>query len=121
MRPLRLLWARSEGIPMAEQDGPVLAANGRTPEENRLIASLAAHAQWATEPDRTARTAAARRAFNAKFETEVDPDGVLDPVERAKRAENARQAFYKRLALRSATARRKRSMGAAGNGGGAAA
>lgn len=108
---------------MAEQDRPVLAANGRTPEENALIASLAAHAQWATEPDRTARTAAARRAFLARFEREVDPEGVLDPIERAKRAENARQAYYKRLALKSATARRKRATARHGDaqGGGEAA
>lgn len=103
---------------MTEQDGIVLAANGRTPEENRRFASMAAHAQWAAEQDRTARTAKARRAFIERFEREVDPEGVLDPAERAKRAENARRAFYARIGARGATARRKRRQ--AGSDGGAA-
>ncbi len=46
-----------------------------------------------------------RRAFLAKFEREVDPDGVLDPRERARRAEHARKAYFFRLALASAHAR----------------
>ncbi len=32
-------------------------------------------------------TRAAREAFASKFELEVDPDGVLEPAERARRAE----------------------------------
>ena len=43
----------------------------------------------------------------ARFEREVHPDNVLPPHERAKRAENARSAYYKRLALKSAKARRR--------------
>jgi hypothetical protein len=43
-----------------------------------------------------------------RFEKEVDPDGILAPAERAKRAANARSAYYKRLALKSARARRAR-------------
>jgi hypothetical protein len=35
------------------------------------------------------------------------PDGVLDPVERAKRAVSAKKAFYTRLALKSAQSRRR--------------
>jgi hypothetical protein len=41
-----------------------------------------------------------------KFEDEVDPDRILLPAERAKRVENARKAYYRRLALRSARRRR---------------
>ena len=41
----------------------------------------------------------------ARFEREVDPDGVLTPQERTKRAENAKCAYFKRLALKSAKAR----------------
>jgi hypothetical protein len=47
-------------------------------------------------------------AMLAKFEREVDPDGALLPAERAKRAENARKAHYKRMALKSVEARRRR-------------
>ena len=34
----------------------------------------------------------AREAFWSKFERDVDPDGLLDPVERARRADMARKA-----------------------------
>ncbi len=37
----------------------------------------------------------------------MDPDGVLSPAERARRAGHARKAYVTRLALRSAQARRK--------------
>lgn len=43
----------------------------------------------------------------AKFEREVDPEGVLPVDERLKRAENAKCAYFKRLALKSARARRR--------------
>jgi hypothetical protein len=35
----------------------------------------------------------------------VDPEGLLDPRERARRAEHARKAYFLRLALASAHAR----------------
>jgi hypothetical protein len=54
-------------------------------------------------------TRAARQAFWNKFERDVDPEGVLPPEERARRAEMARKAHFARLALASAKARRKRS------------
>jgi hypothetical protein len=53
-------------------------------------------------------TRAARAAFSDRFEREVDPDGVLDPAERARRADMARKAYFTRLALKSAQARRRR-------------
>lgn len=43
------------------------------------------------------------------FEDQVDPEGVLDPVEKAERADFAYRAHTKRLALRSAKARRLRA------------
>jgi hypothetical protein len=46
--------------------------------------------------------------MEAKFEREVDPDNVLPPDVRAKMAENAKSAYYKRLALKSARARKRR-------------
>ncbi|HEY0640126.1 MAG TPA: hypothetical protein VGD67_21035 [Pseudonocardiaceae bacterium] len=80
-----------------------------TPEQRSLRARLAAHVSWANTTDRAARTAAARRAAHDRFDRQVDPDGVLPPEERARRAANARKAYYLRLALRSAAARRRRS------------
>lgn len=72
-----------------------------------MIASIASHESWAKTPDRAARTAPARAAMMAKFEQEVDPHNELSPQERAKRAENAKSAYYRRLALKSARARRR--------------
>jgi hypothetical protein len=51
----------------------------------------------------------ARASFLARFEREVDPDGVLDPAERARRAEHAETAHFTRMALASAKARRKKA------------
>jgi hypothetical protein len=45
----------------------------------------------------------------ARFDLEVDPDGVLDPDERARRAAHARKAYFTALALKSAVARRRRA------------
>lgn len=79
-----------------------------TPAERRQRAVLAAHTSWANTADPAARTAPARQAFLKRFEREVDPDGSLDPTERARRAESARRAHFARLALRSSQARRRR-------------
>ncbi len=81
--------------------------SARNAEERTLVARLAAHESWASTVDRSARTAPARAALMAKFEAEVDPDGVLDPAERTRRAEHKRKAYFQRLALRPAQARRK--------------
>lgn len=45
-----------------------------------------------------------------KLEKEVDPEGKLTIRERAKRAEFARKAYYQRLAMKSAKARRRRKL-----------
>ena len=78
---------------------------GLTPAERSLRARIGAHKLH--EQGKT-NTAPAREAFLSRFEREVDPDGALDPAERAKRAEHARKAYFAGLALKSATARRKR-------------
>ncbi len=75
--------------------------------ERVLAGRIGATESWARTPDRTARTAAARQAFIRQFEQQVDPDGVLYPTERSRRAEHLRSAYYSRLALQSAQARRK--------------
>ncbi len=75
--------------------------------DRSLIARLAAHASWVRTADPSARTEPARRALLDRFERQVDPDGVLSPDERARRAGHACKAYFTRLALRSAHARRK--------------
>jgi hypothetical protein len=77
--------------------------------ERRLAAQIAAHESWASTPDRSARTAPARDALMRKFEDQVDPDRTLAPDERARRGEHARKAYFQRLALKSAKARRLRA------------
>lgn len=67
--------------------------------ERRLKASLAAHESWASTDNRTARTAPARAARDARFLEEANGDPV--------KAEHLRRAYFARLALKSAQARRK--------------
>jgi len=69
-----------------------------TAQERTLRARLAAHDSWAQTADRTARTAAARAALDAKFLEQAGGDPV--------RAEHLRKAHYARMALKSAQARR---------------
>jgi len=51
----------------------------------------------------------AHRGFRERFERLVDPDGQLDPAERAVRADRARRAHMLTLAARSAVARKKKA------------
>jgi len=53
------------------------------------------------------RTRAARDKFEQRFLDEVDTDRSLPEVERLRRAGHARKAYFTRLALKSAQARRK--------------
>lgn len=52
-------------------------------------------------------TGPARRAFDARFEREVDPEGKLPVAERARRAAHARSAYFAELSMKSAAARRR--------------
>lgn len=84
------------------------ASSKLSPSERVLRARAAAYSQHAqgltnTEP--------ARRALEAKFAAQVDPDGVLDPETRARRVEQARRAHMAKLALQSAKVRRRRREG----------
>jgi hypothetical protein len=63
--------------------------------DRSLIARLAAHESWARTTDPGARTEPARRALLDRFEGEVDPDGVLPPDERARRAAHAPQGLLR--------------------------
>lgn len=73
-----------------------------------LQASIAAHAMHA-QHDRRETTANARKAFLERFERQVDPHMKLSPVERRERAESAKKAYFRQLALKSAQARAQRS------------
>jgi hypothetical protein len=72
--------------------------------ERPTLASAAAHDSWANTSDRTARTAPARAALEKRF---LDQAGG-DPVQAA----HLRASYFKRLALKSAEARRNRTRGA---------
>jgi hypothetical protein len=69
---------------------------------------MAAHALHARVTDSSAHTTPARKAFLSRFEREADPGGVLEPQERASRAEHAKKAYSTRLALASSEARAKK-------------
>ncbi|MDQ3570452.1 MAG: hypothetical protein M3450_01445 [Actinomycetota bacterium] len=78
-----------------------------TPSERSLRSRIAAYKLHAThDPHET--TKPARNAFLARFEREVDPDGRLPEAERRRRAEAGKKAYFSRLALKSARARRSR-------------
>lgn len=79
------------------------------PKQRSLIARIASAESWANTSDPTARTANARAAADARFERQVDPDGVMPEAERRRRAEAARRAHYLRMALKSADSRRRRA------------
>lgn len=70
-----------------------------TTSERQLAARVAAHTSWANTENRTARTAKARAALEAKFLEQAGGDPV--------RAANLKKAHFARLALKSAQARRK--------------
>jgi len=79
---------------------------GLTPAERSLLGKVAVETSWANTQDRSARTAPARRARDAKFLEQASGD--------PQRAEHLRRAYYARLALKSAKARRLRAGGDAG-------
>lgn len=78
-----------------------------TPSERALQSRMAAHVSWANTPDPSARTAPGRAAALERFERQVDPDGTLPQHERQRRADHAKKAYFTKLALASAKARRK--------------
>lgn len=84
-----------------------------TPAQRRLRAQIAANTRWSNTPDRSAASANARAALMGRWEKQVDPDGVLSPAERARLAVNACNAHCQRMALKSATSRRKKRKPAA--------
>jgi hypothetical protein len=67
----------------------------------QLIGRKGGHLSWFNTLDRTARTAKARAALEAKFLAEAGGDPV--------RAASLRKAFYADLAIKSAKVRRAKS------------
>lgn len=76
-----------------------MTAREVTPEQ-RIASSAGAHKSWAQTKDRTARTAPARAALEAKFLAAADGDPI--------RAAHYKTAYYKDLAERCNAAKRAR-------------
>ena len=74
-----------------------------------LTGRIGGYAKYAKTDDWTAATAAARKAERDRYDKLVDPDGVLPPEIRRKKAEAARREHYSRMGLASAKARRERA------------
>jgi len=85
----------------------LMALVAMTPSQRKLRAQMGAHASWSRTKDPSARTKPARDAWAERFLNEVDPERVLSPEERARRAEHAKKAYMARLAFASAKARRR--------------
>lgn len=83
-------------------------SEGMSPAERFLRSQQAAYTKWAACADRAEATAKARRAAMDRFDHQVDPNRVLAPEVRARRAEFARKAYFAGLARQSAKARRLR-------------
>lgn len=88
------------GCEPSPEGGRHLMAEISSPELLSLRGQIGAHQSWANTTDRPARTAPARKAFEDKFLAEADGDPI--------RAESLRRAYFARLALKSAQARRRR-------------
>lgn len=80
-----------------------------SPEERSRAARIAALTRWSKQ-DPHEGTAAARAAFLARFEEQVDPDRRLDPAERARRAHEAMRRHMRLLALRREANKAKREV-----------
>ena len=92
----RRRYARPRDVTSSERSTSPLTANrtdttGPSKAERRLYSQIANAVRWSNEPDRTAATAPARAAFEARFKNEAD-----------------RRAYFLRLAAASALARRRR-------------
>lgn len=83
-----------------------------TPEQRTLRARLAAEESWARTQDRSARTAAARKAMEDRWVREArERFGDLPADELARRAEHLKRAHFTRLALKSSQARSRGKRG----------
>jgi hypothetical protein len=79
-----------------------------TAAQRSMRGRLGAHTLHSTH-DSTELTVNGRKAFMNTFEAQVDPEGILSPEERSRRAQSARKAHMTRLALLSSQARSSRT------------
>lgn len=79
-----------------------------TPAQRVALSRMGAYALHAKrDPKET--TAAARAAFDRRFVVEADPDGTLPEAERERIVKALRHKYFAGLALKRATAARKRA------------
>jgi hypothetical protein len=78
------------------------------PKAKSLPHQIAANTRWSKE-DPARQGEIMRAGLDRRFLDEVDPDRQLSEAERQRRAECARRAFYQRLALKSAQARKAKT------------
>ena len=90
---------------MSTPKPPVVVTLEFDPDEMSRRGRIGAHVTHSRHDPREL-TAPAREAFLSKFEREVDPDGLLSPEERRRRAEHARKAHMVRISRLSVIARR---------------
>lgn len=80
------------------------------PNRHAVAGRIGAHAKWGRTADRAAATEAARKAAEDRWLREVrqeNPD--IDHRTAVKMAESRRKAYFARLAMRSAEARKRRA------------
>lgn len=82
-----------------------------TPEQRSMRARIAAHARWSKE-DPKPNADRGQAGLLLRFEREADPEGVLAPEERRRRAESRRREHMTRLAFQSSKARGHREAAA---------
>lgn len=94
--------------PFASACGAVVADRSRPHDDGaglRRLRGKIGGLALAAQRDPKEYTRAGRAAFLSRFEEEADPDGVLPPAERARRAEAARRLHFTKLAYLSAKTR----------------
>jgi hypothetical protein len=77
-----------------------------TREQRSLFGKMGAHSIHSRG---LTNTGPATAAAEARFEKLVDPDGVLEPEERCRRAEHARSLHFAQIQAKSAAARRAKA------------
>lgn len=71
-----------------------------TPAQRSERARIGGYALAASHDSRET-SAAGRAAFMARFERQVDPEGILSETERQRRATAARKAYFGQLRLKA--------------------
>lgn len=85
-----------------------MSAVSLTPEQISQRARIGAHALHSRYDSREL-SAPGRAKFLERFEHEVDPERKLPELERRRRAEHAKKAYFTRLSLKAAEARSRKA------------